>query len=195
MGRNILVVNAHPDPDPARFCAALAGAYAEGARAAGHRVEEIALGRLDVPLLRRKADYERGEVPADLRASQEALRDAEHLVLVFPLWLGTMPALTKAWLEQVLRPGFAWEGEAASGRSRARLAGRSARLVVTMGMPALVYRWWFGAHGLRGLEHNVLRFVGLRPVRTTLVGRVEAIGDTRRRARLEHLRALGRAAR
>ncbi|BCX17358.1 MAG: dehydrogenase [Geminicoccaceae bacterium] len=195
MGRNILVVNAHPDADPARFCAALASAYAEGARAAGHRVEEIALGRLDVPLLRRKADYERGEVPAGLRASQEALRDAEHLVLIFPLWLGTMPASTKAWLEQVLRPGFAWEGEAASGRSRARLAGRSARLVVTMGMPALVYRWWFGAHGLRGLEHNVLRFVGLRPVRTTLVGRVDAIGDARRRAWLEHLRALGRAAR
>jgi len=27
------------------------------------------------------------------------------------------------------------------------LAGRSARLVVTMGMQALIYRWYFQAHG------------------------------------------------
>lgn len=196
MGRRILVVNGHPDGDPARFCAALAAAYAAGAAAGGHSVEALALGRLEVPLLRSKADYERcAEAPAPLRASQEALLRAEHLVLIFPLWLGTLPALVKAWLEQVLRPGFAWQGEAAAGRAQARLAGRSARLVVTMGMPALVYRWWFGAHGLVGLERNVLRFVGLRPVRRTLIGRVEAIGEATRRRWLERLTAMGRDAR
>lgn len=195
MARRILVVNGHPDGDPARFCAALARAYAAGARAAGHAVEELALAGLDLPLLRSKADYDRGEAPAGLRAGQEAIRRAEHLVLVYPLWLGTLPALTKAWLEQVLRPGFAWEGEAASGRARQRLTGRSARIVVTMGMPALVYRWWFGAHGLKSLEQSVLRFVGIRPVRATLVGRVEAIGDAARRAWLDRLEALGRDAR
>jgi putative NADPH-quinone reductase len=195
MTRRILVVNGHPDPDPGRFCAALAAAYAQAARGAGHTVEELALAGLDFPLLRSKADYERGEAPAGLRASQEALRAADHLVLVFPLWLGTLPALTKGWLEQTLRPGFAWQGEAARGRARGRLAGRSARLVVTMGMPALVYRWWFGSHGLKSLEQGVLRFVGMRPVRATLVGRVDAIGAEARRAWLERLAALGRDAR
>lgn len=195
MGRRILVVNGHPDGDPGRFCAALALAYARGAREAGHAVEELALAGLDFPLLRSKADFERGEAPAGLRASQEALRAADHLVLVFPLWLGTLPALTKGWLEQTLRPGFAWQGEAARGRARGRLAGRSARIVVTMGMPALVYRWWFGSHGLKSLEQGVLRFVGLRPVRATLVGRVEAIGAEARRAWLDRLAALGRDAR
>lgn len=195
MARRILIVNGHPDGDPARFCAALARAYAEGARAAGHAVEELALAGLDLPLLRSKADFEQGRAPAGLRAGQEALRRAEHLVLVYPLWLGTLPALTKAWLEQVLRPGFAFEGDAASGRARRRLAGRSARLVVTMGMPALVYRWWFGAHGLKSLEQSVLGFVGVRPVRATLIGRVEAIDDDARRAWLARLASLGRAAR
>ena len=91
---------------------------------------------------------------------------AEHLVFVYPLWLGTMPALLKAFLEQSFRPGFAmgksYEGKSYEGKfyegkawSR-RLSGRSARIVVTMGMPALLYRWYFGAHGLKSIEQGIL---------------------------------------
>lgn len=35
------------------------------------------------------------------------LQDAEHIVFVSPLWLGTMPALLKGFLEQVMRPDVA----------------------------------------------------------------------------------------
>ena len=78
---------------------------------------------------------------------------------IYPLWLGTMPAALKALLEQSLRPDFAMDY---TGRWPAgRLKGRSARVVVTMGMPELAYRWWFGAHSLKSLERNVLKFVGI----------------------------------
>ena len=50
------------------------------------------------------------------------------------------------------------------------MTGRSARLVVTMGMPALVYRWYFRAHSIKSLERNVLGFVGIAPVHETLIG-------------------------
>ena len=33
---------------------------------------------------------------------------ADHVVILYPLWLGSMPALLKALLEQMLRPGFAY---------------------------------------------------------------------------------------
>lgn len=60
-----------------------------------------------------------------------------------------MPALLKGFLEQALRPDFAF-AHAKEGRGWSpRLGGRSARIVVTMGMPALAYRWWFGAHSRR----------------------------------------------
>jgi putative NADPH-quinone reductase len=36
MARNIAIVDGHPDPDKARFCHALAAAYAEAAQSAGH---------------------------------------------------------------------------------------------------------------------------------------------------------------
>ena len=47
-------------------------------------------------------------VPVTLEAVAEAFKDAEHIVFVFPLWLGKMPALLKGFLEQEMRPGVAF---------------------------------------------------------------------------------------
>jgi putative NADPH-quinone reductase len=93
--------------------------------------------------------------------------------------------------EQTLRPGFAI-GKAAPGRlPKKLLAGRSARLVVTMGMPALVYRFVFRAHSVKALERNILGFVGISPVHETLVGSVEGSAAARLRW-LARLARLGR---
>lgn len=74
-------------------------------------------------------------------------------MLFYPLWHGDVPALLKGFLEQVFRPGLA---RAAEPGQRKGLAGRSAHIVVTMGMPAFVYRWYFGTHSLKSLERNIL---------------------------------------
>jgi putative NADPH-quinone reductase len=118
------------------------------------------------------------------------MRWAEHWLFLFPLWHGTMPALLKGFLEHIFRPGFAMEARE-GGFPRKLLAGRSARIVVTMGMPVLVYRWYFGAHGLRGFERSILRFAGIRPVRESLYGLSGA--DEKKRARwIEEMRRQGR---
>ncbi len=114
-------------------------------------------------------------------------------MFVFPLWLGTMPALLKAFLEQVARPGKAYAAEQ-KGFPRKLLTGRSARLVVTMGMPAFIYRFWFRAHGLRGMERSILKFVGIAPCRESLFGLVDAASDDRRNGWLGEMRKLGAAA-
>jgi putative NADPH-quinone reductase len=107
-----------------------------------------------------------------LRQAQDDISWAQHLVIFFPLWLGDMPALFKGFLEQVARPGFAFGGDRNNPMAKKLLAGRSARVVVTMGMPALLYRVYFRAHSIKSLKRNVLRFVGIRPVRETLIGMV-----------------------
>jgi putative NADPH-quinone reductase len=71
-------------------------------------------------------------------------------------------------------------------------AGRSAPIVVTMGMPALIYRWYFRAHGVRGLERSVLKLAGMKPVRETLLGMVDAASDAKRRGWLDGMRGYGR---
>jgi putative NADPH-quinone reductase len=146
--------------------------------------------RLDFPILRTQQDFDHGRVPDSLIGARDAILSAEHLAVIFPLWHGTMPALLKAFIEQVMRPGVALEYRK-HGFPRGLLAGRSARLVVTMGMPALIYRYYFRAHGVRGLERSILRLSGVAPVRETLFGMVDAAGDVKRRWWLDRMKEYG----
>lgn len=192
MQRRITVIQGHPDQSEERFCRALAGAYAGAAEAAGHEVRRIDVAALDFRILRSRQEYECGTPPPDIAAAQEALAWADHVVIVYPLWLGTMPALLKAFLEQVLRPGFANVLDEKGRTVSEPLDGTSARIVLTMGMPALFYRWYFGAHSLKSLERNILGFVGIGPIRESLIGGVELIGSAKRRKWLNRMAALGR---
>lgn len=188
----IFILQGHPDAGTPHLAHALAEAYREGALAAGHEVRLLEAARLDFPLLRDPAAWVRGEpLPPGLEPAREALLWCEHLVLLFPLWLGDMPALLKGLLEQLARPGIAFDKESRNPFMAKALGGRSARIVCTMGMPALVYRWYYRAHSLHSLERNILGFVGFAPVRATLIGGVGELGEAGARRWLAKLRALG----
>lgn len=192
---NIVLIQGHPEAGGRRFCHGLAAAYAEGARAAGHSVRQVAIAELSFPVLRSQREWADGPVPPDIAQAQDAIRWAGHIVVFYPLWMGDLPALLKGFLEQLLRPGFGTSAVEGGMKWEKLLRGRSARVVVTMGMPALAYRWWFGAHSLRSLKRNILAFCGIGPVRDTLVGNVEGCGARARERWLARMRELGRGAR
>ncbi|HVL74427.1 MAG TPA: NAD(P)H-dependent oxidoreductase [Noviherbaspirillum sp.] len=191
MSKRILLIQGHPDASARHFGHELEDAYAEGALALGHEVRRIQIAKLDFPMLRSQYDWEKGELPASLAESQEAIKWCEHLVLFFPLWLGDMPALMKAYLEQVARPGFAFGEAGTASFGNKGLLGRSARVVVTMGMPAMIYRWYFRAHSVKSLERNILGFVGFSPVNETLIGNVGSIDAKSAERWIEKLATLG----
>ncbi len=171
MSKRILLIQGHPDASQPHLCHALASSYSTGAEGAGHTVRHVDVAELGFPLLRSQKDFETGTVPASLKPIQDDLLWAEHLVLFFPLWAGDMPALLKGFFEQVLRPSFSGEHASASFYfDKKALSGRSARVVVTMGMPAVIYRWYFRAHSVKSLERNLLGIVGIAPVHETLIG-------------------------
>lgn len=192
--QRILLILGHPDGARPHLCHALARAYADGARRGGHELREVDVAALDFPLLRSQQDWEQGAVPAALLPVQRDIAWAQHVVLFFPLWLGDMPALLKAFLEQVARPGFAIGKSADQPMGVKLLKGRSARVVVTMGMPALVYRWYFRAHSLKSLERNILGFVGFAPVHETLIGGVNGLGEAGAGKWLARMQAAGERA-
>ena len=190
MAKHIVIIQGHPDGASRHFCHALADEYAKGAQDASHEARRLDVAQLDFPLLRTKEDFEKGEPPAAIKEAQEAIKEADHLVIVYQLWLGSMPTLLKTFLEQVLRPGFAFEYQS-RGMPKKLLKGTSARIVVTMGMPASVYRWVYFAHGLRSLKRNILAFCGIAPIRSTLIGNVEGMSDRQRMEWLDEVRGLG----
>jgi len=172
------------------YCQALAEAYARGARAAGHEVALCNLAPLTFdPILREGFDRAQPLEP-DLKAPHDALLSADHLVIVFPLWLGGLPAILKGFLERILQPDLL--EPARKGQFAKLLKGKSARIVVTMGMPAFVYRWYFRAHAVKMLKRNILGFLGAGPIGVTLHGGVEAVSAEKRRSWLADAERLGR---
>jgi putative NADPH-quinone reductase len=189
----VLVINGHPDPRPDRLCAWLAEAYAEGAADVGCAVRRLAIGDLDFPILRTATEFASPAPEGPIRQAQQDIAWADHVVIVHPLWLGGEPALLKGFLEQVLRYGFALDPD--HRRLRGLLTGRSIRLIVTMGMPAMAYRLLFGGPGLKALMPMAFFMAGFWPIRTTLLGGVGNVSAARRAAWLRRVRKLGRESR
>ncbi len=192
MSKRILIIDGHPDATADHYVHALSIAYRDGARSAGHTVRGIVVSELEFPLLRSSEDFRSGTPAEAIRRCQDDVRWADHLVILFPLWLGSMPALLKGFFEQLLRPGFAFATE--GGTSQRLLRGKSARIVVTMGMPSFFYRWFYRAHSLKSLERNILRFCGFAPVRHCTVGPVESMSQAARGAWLARVQSLGERA-
>jgi putative NADPH-quinone reductase len=155
------------------FCEALGRAYRRGAQAAGHDATLFVTSVMAFdPVLHE--GFERVQpLEKDLQVAHDAMLAADHLVIIFPLWLGTLPAILKGFLERVFQPQLV-----AAARQDAfvkLLKGKSARVIVTMGMPGFIYHWWFGAHAVKMLKRNILGFIGVSPVRTTIYGNIEGV--------------------
>lgn len=190
MARTVCVIQGHPDPEGGHFNHALSEAYENGLAEGGHTIRRITIADLDIPLLRDPADFQT-DPPEHLLAARQQIVDAHHTVVLFPIWLGGMPAAVRAFFEQICRGGFAAR-PTQPGWPKGMLSGRSARVIVTMGMPATSYRWLFGAHGVRGFERSVLGQLGFKPVRETLIGKVESLSEAERDHWLARLRRYGR---
>jgi putative NADPH-quinone reductase len=190
---HIAIIVGHARRDT--FCEALGYAYKRGAAAGGHTADLFVLSRMQFDPILHEGFSQPQALEPDLQTAQGAISRANHVVLVFPLWMGGMPAILKGFIERIFQPGFAMQRNESDTSYTPMLKGRSARVIMTMGMPAPVYRWWFGAHELKMLTRNILHFVGIRPVRATVLGMIGIASDARRRHWLAQVEALGRDAR
>lgn len=187
--KRILVINGNPRP--ASLCAALGEAYAQAARAAGHEVEQVQLAALrfapDLP----EAYESLPPLEPDLQRLQQQILAAEHLVWVYPVWWGTVPARLKALLDRLLTPGFAFRYSAGQTWPERLLKGRSARLLVSLDTPAWYFRWLQGAPAHRMMKDTVLEFCGVAPVRISEFAPVIKSRPAQRERWLAQAAALG----
>jgi putative NADPH-quinone reductase len=167
--KHILLINGNPDPSPERLTSALAKAYREGAEDDGCIVRQINIGGIEFPWLHDAHDFTTEPTDKAIIEAQGAILAADHVVLIYPLWLGSAPALLKAYMERIACGEFLLD-KSGGGFPRGRLKGRSARVIVTMGMPALLYRIMFGAHGVKAFNRSILGIAGIKPIATTLFG-------------------------
>lgn len=189
--KHICIIDGHPDPDTARYIHALCHAYQEGAEAAGHYVDRINISDLDIEGLGSKADF---ETPPDMviRSERGKIANATHIVIAFPLWLGGMPAKLKAFFEQVARDNFFLQpANKEMSFPMQMMTGKSARVIVTMGMPSLFYRFGLDAGSLKALERAMLGLSGFKPIKHRIIGGVDAATPAQRHKWLDEMKSLG----
>lgn len=192
MNKKIFILLGHPDDES--YCGALFRAYEEGAREGGHEVRTQSLQRMDF-----NANLEHGynaiqELEPDLRTFQENIRWAEHIVIAFPVWWGTFPARLKGLFDRAILPGFGFKYYKKNGIFwRRLLKGKSARLIITMGMPRIAYflTSLYVIPGVRLLKYGILKFCGISPVYVSSISRVLAAPPEKRERFLAKIKKLG----
>lgn len=190
--RKIMIVVGHPQTNT--FCEALAKSYQDGAQSAGHDVKSFALGALAFDPILHDGYRALQPLEPDLQDAYTALAACDHLVIIFPLWCGDMPALLKGFIERILQPDLITRENTEHAMNWSIFSNKTARIIITMGMPVSIYRFWYGAHALKLLSGNILQFIGIKPVRHTLLGMVGTSKPEQRRRWLDEAYALGKRA-
>lgn len=160
--RKILVVNGHPDPRPERFCAALCDAYEAGAQSGAWQSRRLNVGALTL-----------AEPDANVRGMDVALeliRWSDRLVIVFPLWLDKPPDPLRLLFNRL---------------ALADSSERSARVVVTMEMPAFAHR-----AACRPSTH-MMELPGVKTGKPVFIGCVDTISADQRKCWLQSIHSWG----
>ena len=123
-----------------------------------------------IPVAASKEAFAADALTDDVKAEIDKLRWADVLILQFPLWWFTMPAILKGWVDRVFAYGFAYGvGEHSDTRwgdryGEGTLAGKRAMLIVTVGG----WEEHYATRGINGpiddllfpINHGILYYPG-----------------------------------
>ncbi|WUR13625.1 NAD(P)H-dependent oxidoreductase [[Empedobacter] haloabium] len=203
---NVLIVYAHPEPrslngslknfavrhlQAAGHAVQVSDLYAMGWKAqldAADSLDGAAGARFDPSDDSRRA-YQGGRQSPDIAREQDKLRWADAVILQFPLWWFSLPAILKGWVERVYAYGFAYGvGEHSDQRWGERygegtLAGKRAMLMVTTGGWASHY----SERGINGplddllfpIQHGILFYPGFDVLPPFVVHRTGRVDEAR----------------
>ena len=168
--KRVLIINGHPNKDS--FCNALAEAYIRGSVAVGNTTEVLHVRQLQFNINLENGYSRRTELEADLLLSQKKITEADHIVIIHPVWWGSVPALLKGFFDRVLLPGFAFKYKENSPMWDKLLAGKTGHVIYTSDTPIWFYKLFFQAPSVNVVKRRVLQFCGITPVKVTGIGPV-----------------------
>jgi NAD(P)H dehydrogenase (quinone) len=184
--KQILVILGHPDAKS--FCGQMADAYVANARDVGAEVRVMRVGDLDFDPVLHLGYKQIQALEPDLLEVQTNITWAQHLVFVYPIWWGGMPALLKGLIDRVFLPGFAFKYRKDSLMWDRLLTGRTAHLLVTMDSPPWYFRWVVRMPGHNQMRRTILEFCGIKPVKISSFGSVKGSTPEQRSAWLSDVK-------
>lgn len=188
--KRILIINAHPLSNES-FCGALAQSYIKGAEKSNATYKLVNLIDLNFDPVLRYGYKKRMVMEPDLIQIQQDIKEADHLVLVYPNWWATYPAQLKGLFDRAFIPDFAFKYRENSPLWDKLLTGKSARIIVTMDTPGWFYSLVYKNAGHNAVKVGVLEFSGFKPVKITTFSPVKSSTDAKRKKWLADIEKLG----
>lgn len=173
-----LIILGHPDSKS--LCFDIANSYEEGAIEKGAEVQRINLSDLSFnPNL--KYGYRlKQNLEEDLVEAQKAIKWATHLVFVYPVWWGGVPALLKGFIDRVFLPGFAFKETDEVHEIERLLKNKTGRLIVTSGAPTYWLHLQYFHPAVNMMKKAVLEFCGVESIQILSFGSVKNVTDKKR---------------
>lgn len=188
--KKILIINGHPDAESFNY--AISDAYKRGAEQSAAEVKGINIRELDFNPNLQFGYRKRTELEPDLLEAQEKIKWADHLVWVYPVWWGSVPAIMKGFIDRVFLPGFAFKKREGSVWWDKFLSGKTARLISTLDQPVWFYRLVNGAPSNYAMKKLTMNFVGVKKVGITTIGPLRLSKEEWRKKKLAMVQRLGK---
>lgn len=188
--KRILIILGHPDKNS--FCGEISNRYQTAAQSAGHHCKLLRLGDLQFNPILQHGYQKRTELEPDLVMAIDEIKNADHLVFVYPTWWGNLPALLKGFIDRTFLPGITFRYRENSLLWDKLLTGKTARLITTMDSPAFYYKLVYFSPGQRAMRKATLNFCGVSKVKGTILGPIKSSSTSKRNKWLLAIEKLGK---
>lgn len=173
---------------------AMADAYARAAQSGGAEVRRMNLSEMIFDPDLEEGYHSRKTLEPCLMQWRENISWASHLCWVYPVWWGGMPAKMKGVIDRAFLPGFAMAYPEDKLMWDRLLTGRSADVLLTSDAPAWFDQIVNGRPAKNQAVNSILKFSGIKPVKTLQVGTVKTASDATIQKWITKAERRGRAA-
>jgi NAD(P)H dehydrogenase (quinone) len=175
--KNIVIICGHPDVTS--YTGALLDGYQLAAEEAGHDVRRYNLGDMHFDPILHHGYNEIQHLEPDLETIQHAIIECDHLVIGYPNWWCSMPALLKGMFDRIWLPGFAFNINAETKKVEQLLKGKTSRVYVLSGTYSPLKNWWKYGDFTNEIQYALLDFAGIK-AELSVYGPTERVSETRK---------------
>lgn len=188
--KQILLINGHPDKESFNY--ALSKAYLEGAGISNGKIEQINIADLTFDPNLKYGYRKRMTLEPDLEDAIKKIKEADHLVWIFPMWWYGYPAIMKGFIDRTFLPDITFRMVKGKVFQEKLLKGKTARIIVTSDTPKW-YDWLvMGSPALNQFKKGTLEFCGIGPVKVSYIAPVRDSGHKFRQEWLAKVKKLGK---
>lgn len=178
----IYLILGHPDKHS--YNGRLADAIEQNALAHGHEIRRNNVGELKFDPVLWEGYKSIQPLEPDLLQAKVNIKWCDRLIIVYPMWWGSLPALLKGFIDRVLHPGFAFKYHEKGPFWDKLLKGRSAYVICTSDAPG----WWLWLKYRNSDKHTlreaILEFCGITPVTFKRIGYMKNLNEKQREKQL-----------